>query len=327
MPTYHLANVVDDHLMDISHVIRGEEWLPSAPLHVLMYRYFGWEDTMPKFAHLPLLLRPDGNGKLSKRDGDRLGFPVFPINWKDTKTGELSSGYREKGYFADAVVNILALLGWHPGSTKEIFSMEELIQSFSLEKVSKAGAKFDPEKAKWFNQQYLRKKNNKELADLFMPIIQEKIKNNSSQSSPRLTQRAQSLNDIENIAHLLKEKAHFVTEFWDIGKFFFIAPEEYDTGVIQKKWNEQAKNFFAKFKENLLNLNDFTAAGIDALFKETASAMAIQPGAVMQLFRVLITGMAAGPALFETAELLGKEEVIERINKGQLIPMVSGIEK
>jgi glutamyl-tRNA synthetase len=306
MPTYHLANVVDDFLMDISHVIRGEEWLPSAPLHVLLYRYLGWENIMPQFAHLPLLLRPDGNGKLSKRDGDRLGFPVFPLDWKDPATGEQSSGYRERGYFPDAVVNLLALLGWHPGNNQELFTKEELIEAFSLEKVNKSGAKFDPDKAKWFNQQYLRKTSNADLGKLFSVIIKVKAKDS-------LNPITASTQYIESVCHLIKEKAHFVNEFWEIGGFFFTAPEKYDEGVIQKRWNPTTKDFFGKFKDALEQASDFSAASIEVLFKKVAEDNGVAPGSVMQLFRVLITGMAAGPALFETAELLGKDEVVMRL--------------
>jgi glutamyl-tRNA synthetase len=312
MPTYHLANVVDDFLMDISHVIRGEEWLPSAPLHVLLYRYLGWENIMPQFAHLPLLLRPDGNGKLSKRDGDRLGFPVFPLDWQDPATGERSSGYRERGYFPDAVVNLLALLGWHPGNNQELFTKEELIEAFSLEKVNKSGAKFDPEKAKWFNQQYLRKTSNAELARLFKKDIERRI-GNKTLSQNGENKEWGNMAYIEGICHLIKEKAYFVNEFWDIGSFFFIAPDKYDEGVIQKRWNPVTKGFFSKLNEVLSQATDFSHYTIEALFKKTAEDMGVAPGSVMQLFRVLITGSTVGPALFETVELLGKDEVVKRI--------------
>lgn len=305
MPTYHLANVVDDYLMKITHVIRGEEWLPSAPLHVLLYRSMGWEDAMPQFAHLPLLLRPDGNGKLSKRDGDRLGFPVFPLDWKDPATGEQSSGYRERGYFPDAVVNLLAFLGWNPGTTQELFSMEELIGAFSLERVSKHGAKFDPDKAKWYNQQYLRKRTDTELAALFMPTVKEKGVHVSLSTE----------NYVERVCSLIKEKAHFVSEFWDLGSFFFFAPEKYDEGVIVKKWKDGAPEFFAKVKDVFANTTDFSAHNVEAVFKKTAEENNIAPGSVMQLFRVLITGQAAGPILFNAIELLGKDEVVSRLNK------------
>lgn len=313
MPTYHLANVVDDFLMNISHVIRGEEWLPSAPLHVLLYRYLGWENVMPQFAHLPLLLRPDGNGKLSKRDGDRLGFPVFPLDWQDPATGEKSSGYRERGYFPDAVVNLLALLGWHPGNNQELFTKEELIEAFSLEKVNKSGAKFDPDKAKWFNQQYLRKTSNADLAMIFEKEISSHI------GTDTLSLKGESKEwgggkYVEGVCHLIKEKAHFVSEFWDIGGFFFVAPDKYDEAVIQKRWNPVTRDFFGKLNIELASDIEFTHQNIEALFKSTAEANGVAPGSVMQLFRVLITGMAAGPALFETIELLGKDEVVKRIS-------------
>ncbi|HTB07092.1 MAG TPA: glutamate--tRNA ligase [Bacteroidia bacterium] len=301
MPTYHLANVVDDYLMKITHVIRGEEWLPSAPLHVLLYRFMGWEEVMPQFAHLPLLLRPDGNGKLSKRDGDRLGFPVFPLDWKDPATGEQSSGYRERGYFPDAVVNLLAFLGWNPGTTQELFTMDELIASFSLERVSKHGAKFDPDKAKWYNQQYLRKRNDIELAGLFMPIVKEKGIETT-------------IDHLGKVCGLIKEKAHFVNEFWDLGSFFFVAPTKYDEGVIQKKWKDGAPAFFAKLKDVLANTSDFTAHNVEVVFKKTAEENNTPAGSVMQLFRVLITGLSAGPVLFDAIELLGKDEVVKRLD-------------
>lgn len=304
MPTYHLANVVDDYLMKISHVIRGEEWLPSAPLHVLLYRYMGWEDVMPEFAHLPLLLRPDGNGKLSKRDGDRLGFPVFPLDWKDPKTGEQSSGYRERGYFPEAVVNLLAFLGWNPGTTQELFSMEELIEAFSLERVSKHGAKFDPEKAKWYNQQYLRKKSNEELAEIFLPVVKEK-------GTPA---NLANTDYVGKVCSLIKEKAHFPSEFWDLGSFFFFAPEKYDA-AIQKKWKDKVPEFFGKVGAHLSAIGDFTAHSIEASFKKFAEENGIPPGSVMQPFRILVTGMSMGPALFETIELLGKDEVVKRLEK------------
>ncbi len=313
MPTYHLANVVDDYLMNISHVIRGEEWLPSAPLHVLLYRYLNWESVMPQFAHLPLLLRPDGNGKLSKRDGDRLGFPVFPLDWQDPATGEKSSGYRERGYFPDAVVNLLALLGWHPGNNQELFTKEELIEAFSLEKVNKSGAKFDPDKAKWFNQQYLRKASNADLATMFEKEISSHIGKDTLSLKGESKEWGRG-NYVEGVCHLIKEKAHFVNEFWSIGSFFFIAPDTYDEAVIQKRWNPTTKDFFGKLNSELSGDIEFTHTNIEALFKKTAEANGVAPGSVMQLFRVLITGMAAGPALFETIELLGKDEVVKRIS-------------
>jgi len=300
MPTYHLANVVDDYLMKITHVIRGEEWLPSAPLHVLLYRYLGWENVMPQFAHLPLLLKPDGNGKLSKRDGDRLGFPVFPLEWKDPSSGEISSGYREKGYFPEAFVNMLALLGWHTSGNRELFSLEELVQEFSLDRVSKSGAKFDPEKTKWFNQQYLRAKTDTELAKKFIPVLTQKgIKADE--------------NYIEQVCKLIKEKSHFINEFWELGNYFFTEPAEYDKEVIKKRWNENSAKFIFELKEAFKTCSDFTAAETEKLFKQTAEKLGINPGHVMQLFRVCISGVGGGPALFEVVTLLGKEKIVQRL--------------
>ncbi len=305
MPTYHLANVVDDYLMKITHVIRGEEWLPSAPLHVLLYRFLGWENEMPEFAHLPLLLRPDGNGKLSKRDGDRLGFPVFPLQWADPNTKEISSGYREKGYFPDAFVNMLALLGWHTSGNREIFSLEELVQEFSLERVSKSGAKFDPEKAKWFNQQYLRMKSDEELAKIFL----EEINHRSSVIGH------QTIEYIQKVVHLIKEKATFLNEFLSLGSYFFVAPETYDTDVIKKRWNEKTKNFIAELNEEFKKITNFSATETENIFKTICEKSGIKTGEVMQSFRVCLSGVGGGPALFEVVELLGKEEVVNRLEK------------
>ncbi len=307
MPTYHLANVVDDYLMQITHVIRGEEWLPSAPLHVLLYRFMGWQDMMPQFAHLSLLLRPDGNGKLSKRDGDRLGFPVFPLDWKDPVTGEKSSGYREQGYFPEAVVNLLAFLGWNPGTTQELFTMEELVETFTLDRVSKHGAKFDPEKARWYNRQYLIRKPNEELADIFLQVVKAK----------GVPENLVNRDYTAKVCGLIKEKAYFTSDFWDIGGFFYIPPAAYDNSVIQKKWNDHLHSFFAKLKHELDNPScNFTAQSIEAVIKSLAAESGISPGSVMQPFRVIVTGMAAGPALFETMELLGRDEVVKRIDAG-----------
>jgi len=305
MPTYHLANVVDDYLMKITHVIRGEEWLPSAPLHVLLYRYLGWENVMPQFAHLPLLLKPDGNGKLSKRDGDRLGFPVFPLNWTDPANGEVSSGYREKGYFPDAFINILVLLGWHPSSDKELFTMDELIHDFSLERITKSGAKFDPEKAKWFNQQTLRAKPDTELAALFYPVVEDQ---SAAKGFPM-----KSREYVEGVCHLIKEKVHFVNEFWGMTQYMFIRPAEYDAAAIAKRWNEPAKKFFETLVVNYRAADPFTATHLENTFKETAAQVQLKPGDVMQLFRVFMTGISAGPMLFEMAELFGKEETVGRL--------------
>ncbi|MDP1744841.1 MAG: glutamate--tRNA ligase, partial [Bacteroidota bacterium] len=304
MPTYHLAHIVDDIEMEISHAVRGEEWLPSAPAHILIYRFLGCEDKMPLLAHLPLILKPDGNGKLSKRD--KSGIPMFPLNWHDERTGESYVGYRESGFFADAFVNMLAMLGWNPGTTQEIFSMEELIQAFSFERVNKSGAKFDPEKTKWFNQQYLRKKSDKELAELFRPILEEKLKG---------TQDARHKNQefVEGVCKLVKEKSHFVSEFWDAGIYFFIAPTTYDADVIKKRWNENSANFIKAVIEHFKALTTFTAADTESAFKAAAEAQGIATGQVMQLFRVCLSGVGGGPMLFEMVELLGKEEVLKRL--------------
>jgi len=286
--------------MKISHAVRGEEWLPSAPAHILIYRYLELESIMPEYAHLPLLLKPDGNGKLSKRDGDRLGFPTFPLDWTDPKTGEHSSGYREKGYYPEAFVNILALLGWNPGNNLELMTLVEMTELFSFERVSKSGAKFDPEKAKWFNQQYLRKKTSAELAESFWPILKEQ----------GITAEQKF---VEGACGLLKEKAHFVNEFWSLGSYFFIAPTSYDTDVIKKRWNEQSAGFIKAITEAFKGLNNFTASETEATFKATAEAQGIGAGQVLQLFRVCISGVGGGPALFEVVELLGKDEVVKRL--------------
>lgn len=301
MPTYHLANVVDDHLMKISHVIRGEEWLPSTPLHVLLYRYLGWEKEMPEFAHLPLLLKPDGNGKLSKRDGDRLGFPVFPLEWKDPKTGEISSGYREKGYFSGAFINMLAFLGWNPGTTQELFDMDELIDAFSLERVGKAGAKFDPDKAKWYNQQYLRAKSNEELSELFQPLLKE----NSIEANADY---------IAEVCSLMKERAAFVSDMLE-GMYFFKAPQEYDEKTL-KKWNENTTEIVFLLKGVLNSLSTFTPESIERAFKEFLESKQLGTGQVLPNFRLLVTGLGSGPSMFDIAALLGKEETIRRIEVG-----------
>ncbi len=298
MPTYHLAHIVDDIEMEVSHAVRGEEWLPSAPSHVLIYRYLGMEDKMPLLAHLPLILKPDGNGKLSKRD--KSGIPMFPLDWYDERTGEKYVGYRETGFFPEAFINMLAMLGWNPGTTQEIFSLEELIQAFSFERVNKSGAKFDPEKTKWFNQQYLRKKSNLELAELFSPILKEKGINADAKF-------------IEGVCNLVKEKAHFVSEFWSGGSYFFIAPTTFDADVIKKRWNEQSAGFIKEVAEAFKNLTTFTAAESEATFKATAEKMGIGAGQVMQLFRVCLSGVGGGPMLFEMVELLGKDEVVKRL--------------
>ena len=297
MPTYHLANIVDDHSMKISHVIRGEEWLPSAPLHVLLYDAFGWE--RPEFAHLPLLLKPDGNGKLSKRDGDRLGFPVFPIDWT-TAEGELFSGYREKGYFPDAFINMLAFLGWNPGTTQEIFSLDELIDSFTLERVSKAGAKFDPEKTKWFQQQYLRSKPNKILAAILSSSIDKAV----------------STENLEMICELMKERATFPEDIINDGYYLLENPSSYDEKMISKKWKSNTDEIMWKWKEILLNIEDFNSQTIESKFKDFLTSNELGFGAVLLPFRILVTGVGAGPGMFDIAAFLGKQEVLSRMEIG-----------
>ena len=297
MPTYHLANIVDDHLMETSHVIRGEEWLPSMPLHVLLYRAFGWD--APEFAHLPLILKPIGNGKLSKRDGDKLGFPVFPLEWK-TEEG-ISSGYREKGFFPEAVVNFLALLGWNDGTDKELYSLEELVEAFDLNRVHKAGAKFDPEKNKWFNHQYLIKQNDADLAKSFSPILEEK-----GFSTP--------LEVTTRIVSLIKERANFVSDFWDLTDFFFQAPTSYDEKA-SKNWKEETPALMQELISVLENIEDFSSANIETIVKDWLTKNEIGMGKVMQPFRLSLVGALKGPHLFDIVEIIGKEETISRIQK------------
>lgn len=302
MPTYHLANVVDDYLMDISHVIRGEEWLPSAPLHVLLYRYLGWEDKMPKFAHLPLILKPDGNGKLSKRDGDRLGFPVFPLEWKDPATGEISSGYRENGYYPAAFVNMMAFLGWNPGTTQEMFSKEELVAAFTLERVGKSGAKFDPDKTRWFNQQYLRLQTNEQLAASITPLLQEQ----------GITVDAITLN---KYCELMKERAVFVADMLE-GTYMFQKPSQFDEKTVSKKWKENTPTLLQELSEKFDALADFTAENIEETFKAFLTEKEVGMGAVMPNLRLVLTGMGMGPSLFHIIEILGKDETKLRIKEG-----------
>jgi len=300
MPTYHLANIVDDYMMKISHVIRGEEWLPSAPLHVLLYRYLGWEDAMPQFAHLPLILKPDGNGKLSKRDGDRLGFPVFPTEWMNPETKEISSGYRESGYISEAFINMLSFLGWNPGTTQEIFSMEGLIEAFSLERVGKAGAKFDFDKTRWFNQQYLRSKSKEELAQDLQIILKE----NGVEAED---------NFVETVCEQLKERATFVKDMWEEGKYYFAAPTSYDEKTIRKKWKEDTPKYVSELKDKLSVLSDFSSENIEVEFKKYLEENELGMGRLLPAFRVCLTGLGMGPSLFDIASLLGKEETIKRM--------------
>lgn len=298
MPTYHLANIVDDHLMQISHVIRGEEWLPSMPLHVLLYGAFGWE--APKFAHLPLILKPIGKGKLSKRDGDQLGFPVFPLAYTNETTGEISRGYREDGYFEEAFINMLALLGWNPGTEQELFSLEELSEAFDLKRVSKSGAKFSPEKASWFNQQYLQTKENSKLAALFTPILKEK----------GITKEADF---IEKVVSLIKERAVFVADFWELSNYFFEAPISYDEKAIQKNWKEDTGGLMKELIGIIENTMDFNSINAETAVKEWITSKEIGFGKVMQPLRLSLVGALKGPHLFDIMEMVGKDETLLRM--------------
>ena len=300
LPTYHLANIVDDHLMEISHVIRGEEWLPSAPLHVLLYKAFGWEDTMPEFAHLPLLLKPDGNGKLSKRDGDRLGFPVFPLEFHNQKDGSVSSGYREEGYYPEAVINFLALLGWHATGDQEMYTMQELIEQFSLERVSKSGAKFDYEKGKWFNHQYLQLKSNEELAEQFMPYLEAK-----ELSGDKAT--------VAKVIGLTKDRVNFVSELWDQVNFFFVAPTEYDEKSLKKRWKEDSPRHMTEMLALLEAHDDWSAEGLDNLIMPWIAEKEYGVGIVMNAFRICLVGAARGPHIWNITDVLGKEETLARV--------------
>jgi glutamyl-tRNA synthetase len=299
MPTYHLANIVDDHLMETSHVIRGEEWLPSMPLHALLYRAFEWE--APEFAHLPLILKPVGNGKLSKRDGDKLGFPVFPLEWKDPNSGEISSGYREKGYLPEAVINFLALLGWNPGTDQELFSLEELVQLFDLERVHKAGAKFDPEKNKWFNHQYFSKQEDAVVAEQFNAILVEKGIN-------------KPMDYVTQVAGLVKERATFANELWDLSDFFFTAPATYDEKAA-KNWKPETAEIMNDVISVINNVSDFTSASIETEIKAWIEEKGIGMGKVMQPLRMSLVGSLKGPHLFDIIYLIGKEETTNRIKK------------
>ncbi len=301
MPTYHMANIVDDHLMKITHVIRGEEWLPSAPLHLLMYRYLGWEDTMPKFAHLPLLLKPDGNGKLSKRDGDRLGFPVFPLEWNNPENGDSFSGYRERGYFPEAFVNMLAFLGWNPGTDQELFTLEELSEAFSLEKVHKAGARYDHDKTKWFNQQYLRQLSDEQLGE-------------SIQSQAAEHKITVDLAKATSIAKLIKDRAVFLSDLWNESSVFFVAPTEYDEKTTSKKWNAESRSYLIDLREIFSKLNTFDIESIEKAFKSYLESKELGFGKVGPAFRLAVTGAGMGPSMFEVCAILGKEESLARID-------------
>ncbi|APZ45697.1 glutamate--tRNA ligase [Polaribacter reichenbachii] len=298
MPTYHLANIVDDHLMEISHVIRGEEWLPSMPLHVLLYRAFDWE--VPKFAHLPLILKPVGKGKLSKRDGDKLGFPVFPLEYTNEETGDVSRGYKEDGYFADAFINMLAFLGWNPGTQQEIFSLEELTQKFDFERVNKAGAKFNLDKTKWFQQQYMQTKDDAELANLFMPILEKKGIN-------------KNIEDVKKIVSTVKERAVFVDDFWGLATFFFETPQEYDSKSLKRSWKEGTTDLIKELIPVISQIEDFSSQNTEIEIKKWMTSKEIGYSKVMQPLRLCLVGKLAGPHLFDIVAMIGKEETILRL--------------
>ena len=298
MPTYHLANIVDDHLMEISHVIRGEEWLPSMPLHILLYRAFEWN--APKFAHLPLILKPVGKGKLSKRDGDKLGFPVFPLEYTNEETGDVSRGYKEDGYFSDAFINMLAFLGWNPGTEQEIFSLEQLIEAFDLKRVSKSGAKFSPEKASWFNQQYMQTKSDVELTDLYIPILTEKG-------------ISKDKNFVLKVVSSIKERAVFVNDFWNLSSFFFETPTDYDEKASKKNWKEGTSELMTELIAVISSIEDFSSENTEAVIKEWITAKEIGFGKVMQPLRLSLVGKLAGPHLFDIIAMIGKKETIKRI--------------
>lgn len=302
LPTYHLANIVDDHLMEISHVIRGEEWLPSAPLHVLLYRAFGWEDTMPSFAHLPLLLKPDGKGKLSKRDGDRLGFPVFPLEWHDPKTGEVSNGFREQGYFPEAVINFLALLGWNPGTEQEMFTLDELVEQFDITKCSKAGARFDYQKGIWFNHEYILRKSNEEISKLFAPIV---AGNGIDESMERITK----------VVSMMKDRVSFVKELWPLCSFFFIPPTEYDEKTVRKRWKENSAQVMGELAEVLEGIDDFSLENQEHIVMAWVESKGYKLGDVMNAFRLTLVGEGKGPGMFDISAFLGKEETLRRLRR------------
>ena len=302
LPTYHLANIVDDHLMEVSHVIRGEEWLPSAPLHVLLYRAFGWEDTMPAFAHLPLLLKPEGNGKLSKRDGDRLGFPVFPLEWHDPKSGDVSSGYRESGYLPEAVINFLALLGWNPGTEQEMFTLDELVEQFDITKCSKAGARFDYQKGIWFNHEYILRKSNEEISKLFAPIV---AGNGIDESMERITK----------VVSMMKDRVSFVKELWPLCSFFFIPPTEYDEKTVRKRWKENSAQVMGELAEVLEGIDDFSLENQEHIVMAWVESKGYKLGDVMNAFRLTLVGEGKGPGMFDISAFLGKEETLRRLRR------------
>ena len=302
LPTYHLANIVDDHLMLITHVIRGEEWLPSAPLHVLLYKAFGWADTMPRFAHLPLLLKPEGKGKLSKRDGDRLGFPVFPLEWHDPKTGEVSSGYRESGYFPEAVINFLALLGWNPGTEQELFTLQQLVEAFDISRCSKAGAKFDYQKGIWFNHEYILRKSNEEIAGLFAPMVA-----NNGVDEP--------MERIVEVVAMMKDRVNFVKELWPLCSFFFIAPLEYDEKTVKKRWKENSAEVMTELAEVLESLSDFSIEVQEREVFAWVERKGYKLGDVMNAFRLALVGEGKGPGMFDISAFLGKDETLARLRR------------
>ncbi len=300
MPTYHLAVVVDDYLMKITHAFRGEEWLPSAPVHLLLWKYLGWENSMPQWAHLPLILKPDGHGKLSKRDGDRLGFPVFAMNWTDPKTGELTEGFREKGFLPEAFINMLAVLGWNDGSEQELFSLDELVEKFSIGRVHKGGAKFDYEKAKWFNHEWIKKSDTERLLPDVKKVFRDKGIDISNDT-------------LEKIIPLLKERCTLLPEFFEQGSFFVIRPETYDLPAVQPKWSEQKKTFFIQWIESLKDLQEWNFASLETSFKEKAANSEIKPGELLLPLRIMLVGGKFGPAAFDIAVVLGRDETIGRI--------------
>lgn len=303
LPTYHMANIVDDHLMEVSHVIRGEEWLPSAPLHVLLYKALGWEDSMPQFVHLPLLLKPVGNGKLSKRDGDKLGFPVFPLEWHDPKSGEISSGYREKGYLPEAVVNFLALLGWNPGDDTEMMTMNELIEKFSFAHCSKSGAKFDYQKGIWFNHEYLIKMDDMSLAELFMPVLAEQGYADAD------------INYVAKAVGMVKGRINFVRDLWEQGDFFFKAPDTYAEKDVKKRWNEETPRIMTELIEVIENIEDMTSDNAEKIVLDWIASKEYHLGNVMNAFRLAVVGACRGPHMFDITELMPKEEVIARLRR------------
>ena len=302
LPTYHLANIVDDHLMEVTHVIRGEEWLPSAPLHVLLYKAFGWEDTMPRFAHLPLLLKPEGKGKLSKRDGDRLGFPVFPLEWHDPKTGEVSAGYRESGYFPEAVINFLAFLGWNPGTEREMYSLDELVPLFDITKCSKAGARFDYQKGIWFNHEYILQKTPSEIAELFAPIVKA---NGVETSIERVTK----------VVEMRKDRVNFVKELWPLCSFFFVAPTEYDEKTRKKRWKEDSAQAMGELATLIEELDDFSVEAQEKAVHEWIEQKGYKLGNIMNAWRLTLVGEGKGPGMFDISAFLGKEETLARMKR------------